>query len=43
MAKKNISQVAVPKARLIISKTKFSQYLKERIAEGHILLEKNVP
>ena len=43
MAKKNISQVAVPKARLIISKAKFSQYLKERIAEGHILLEKNVP
>ena len=42
MAKKTISQVAVPKARLIISKTKFSQYLNERIAEGHILLEKDV-
>lgn len=43
MAKKIISQAAVPKARLIISKAKFSQYLNERIAEGHILLEKNVP
>ena len=43
MAKKIISQVAAPKARLIISRAEFSQCLNDRIAEGHILLEKNVP
>lgn len=43
MAKKNISQVVVPKARLIISKARFTQHLNERIAKGNILHEKNVP
>lgn len=43
MAKKNISQVVVPKARLIISKARFTQHLNERIAKGNILHKKNVP
>lgn len=43
MAKKNISQVIVPKARLIISKARFTQHLNERIAKGNILRKKNVP
>lgn len=43
MAKKIISQVAASKARLIVSRAEFSRCLNDRIAEGHILLEKNVP
>lgn len=42
MAKNIKSQPAVPKARLTISKAKFSQYLNERIVEGRILLKKSV-